>query len=94
MGYPGDPVRDDPYIKVKRPAWTKDGTILVFRKLEQLVISFEDYVTKNGPRWREFVPGGDISPPLNKEEAEGLFGARLLGRWKSVQFSIIPHNNM
>ncbi|KAG2336934.1 Dyp-type peroxidase [Suillus weaverae] len=83
MGYPGDPVRDDSTIKVKRPAWTKDGTILVFRKLEQSVILFEDYVQKNGPRWREFIPGGDISPPLNKQEAEDLFAARLIGRWKS-----------
>ncbi|KAG1769111.1 hypothetical protein EV702DRAFT_1049782 [Suillus placidus] len=83
MGYPGDPVRDDPTIKVKRPAWTKDGTILVFRKLEQSVILFEDYVQKNGLRWREFIPGGDISPPLTKQEAEDLFAARLIGRWKS-----------
>ncbi|KAG1849193.1 hypothetical protein F4604DRAFT_94485 [Suillus subluteus] len=83
MGYPGDPVWDDPTTKVKRPAWTKDGTILVFRKLEQSVISFEDYVQRNGPRWREFIPGGNISPPLNKQEAEDLFGARLIGRWKS-----------
>ncbi|KAG1807999.1 uncharacterized protein BJ212DRAFT_716478 [Suillus subaureus] len=83
MGYPGDPVRDNPTTKVKRPAWTKDGTILVFRKLEQSVISFEDYVQRNGPRWREFIPGGDISPPLNKQEAEDLFGARFIGRWKS-----------
>ncbi|KAG1851098.1 hypothetical protein DFJ58DRAFT_729085 [Suillus subalutaceus] len=64
MGYPGDPVRDDPTTK-----------------LEQSVISFEDYVQRNGPRWREFIPGGNISPPLNKQEAEDLFGARLIGRW-------------
>lgn len=87
MGYPGDPVRDDPTAKVKRPAWTKDGTMLVFRKLEQSVIPFEQYVEKNGPRWREFIPGGDITPALDKGEAEGLFAARLIGRWKSVRFS-------
>ncbi|KAG2338001.1 Dyp-type peroxidase [Suillus weaverae] len=83
MGYPGDPVRDDSTVKVKRPAWTKDGTILVIRMLEQSVILFEDYLQKNGHRWREFIPGGDISPPLSKQEAEDLFGARLIGRWKS-----------
>lgn len=44
MGYPGDPVRDDPTAKVKRPAWTKDGTMLVFRSLEQFVIPFEQNV--------------------------------------------------
>lgn len=82
MGYPGDPVLDDPN-KVKRPSWTKDGSMLVFRKLEQSVIPFEDYLKKNGPRWREFIPGGDISPPLTDQQGSDLFGARLIGRWKS-----------
>lgn len=86
MGYPGDPVRDDPNVLVKRPGWTKDGTILVFRKLEQYVVSFDDYLARLGPRWREFIPGGDISPPLSVDEARGLLGARLFGRWKSVRF--------
>jgi hypothetical protein len=79
MGYPGDPVRDDPTAKVKRPAWTKDGT------LEQSVIPFEQYVQRNGPRWREFIPGGNIISALNKGELEDLFAARLIGRWKSVR---------
>ncbi|KAG1840181.1 hypothetical protein DFJ58DRAFT_667317 [Suillus subalutaceus] len=79
MGYPGDPVRDDPTTKVKRPAWTKDGTISVFRKLEQSVISFENHVQRNGPRWREFIPGGDISPPLNNKKLKISSGHGLLG---------------
>ncbi|KAG1772906.1 hypothetical protein EV702DRAFT_1048505 [Suillus placidus] len=83
MGYPGDPVRDDSTIKVKRPAWTKDGTIMVFRKLEQSVIAFEKYVRDNGRRWPEFIPGGDKSFKLTKQEGEDLFAARLIGRWKS-----------
>lgn len=89
MGYPGDPVLDDPRVKVKRPSWTKDGTILVFRKLEQSVIPFEDYLATNGRRWREFIPGGEasVSPPLSDQEGADLFGARLLGRWKSVSFT-------
>jgi hypothetical protein len=88
MGYPGDPVLDDPRVKVKRPSWTKDGTILVFRKLEQSVIQFEEYLATNGRRWREFIPGGEasVSPPLSDQEGADLFGARLLGRWKSVSF--------
>jgi hypothetical protein len=86
MGYQGDPVVDNPNSTFKRPAWTKDGTILVFRKLEQSVIPFEDFVAKNGRRWREFVPGGEsgVVPPLTDKEGAGLFGARFIGRWKSV----------
>ncbi|KIK35127.1 hypothetical protein CY34DRAFT_17226 [Suillus luteus UH-Slu-Lm8-n1] len=60
MGYPGGPVRDNPTAKVKCPAWTKDGTLLVFRSLEQSVIPFEQYMQQNGPRWREFIPGGNV----------------------------------
>jgi hypothetical protein len=88
MGYPGDPVLDDPN-KVKRPSWTKDGSMLVFRKLEQSVMPFEDYLKKNGPRWREFIPGGDISPPLTDQQGSDLFGARLIGRWKSVCIHVL-----
>lgn len=86
MGYPGDPLFDNPSAKGKRPAWTKDGTIMVFRKLEQAVLLFEQYIAKQGSRWREFIPGGDISPPLSNAEGAELFGARFLGRWKSVRF--------
>ncbi|KAG1837457.1 hypothetical protein DFJ58DRAFT_862930 [Suillus subalutaceus] len=50
MGYPGDPVRDDPTTKVKRPAWTEDRSILVFRKLEQSAISL----------WRIVCRGMDL----------------------------------
>jgi len=95
MGYPGDPVLDDPRVEVKRPSWTKDGTILVFRKLEQSVIPFEEYLAKNGRRWREFIPGGEasVSQPLSDQEGADLFGARLLGRWKSVSFKPRPSSD-
>jgi len=83
MGYPGDPVRDDPSIKVKRPAWTKDGTMLVFRKLEQDVLLWDWFIDKNGKRWREFIPPGYTGPDLTREEGNDLFGARMVGRWKS-----------
>ncbi|KAJ1300374.1 hypothetical protein OPQ81_005193 [Rhizoctonia solani] len=81
MGYHGDPVPS-------RPKWTKDGTMMVFRKLEQSVVSFEKYLKDNGPRWKEFFPGGKeaadkLDPPLRPDEAAELFGARLVGRWKS-----------
>ncbi|KAG9123423.1 hypothetical protein FRC07_014957 [Ceratobasidium sp. 392] len=83
MGYPGDPVRDDPTIKVKRPAWTKDGTMLVFRKLEQDVLLWDWFADKNGKRWREFIPPGYTGPDLNTQQGKDLFEARLVGRWKS-----------
>ncbi|KAG8703032.1 hypothetical protein FRC09_004386, partial [Ceratobasidium sp. 395] len=83
MGYPGDPVRDDPTIKVKRPAWTKDGTMLVFRKLEQDVLLWDWFVDKNGRRWREFIPPGYTGPDLSTQEGNDLFAARMVGRWQS-----------
>ncbi|KAG9123940.1 hypothetical protein FRC07_013423 [Ceratobasidium sp. 392] len=77
MGYPGDPMLDS------RPSWTKDGTILVFRKLEQDVIGFENYVKERGQNWKNFIPKGNPGPDLSEQEGIDLFGARLLGRWKS-----------
>jgi Dyp-type peroxidase family len=43
MGYPGDSVFDKP-DSIQRPAFTKNGTFMVFRKLEQDVCGFEKYV--------------------------------------------------
>lgn len=82
MGYPGDPILDDPTIPVgsKRPSWTKDGTIMVFRKLEQDVKGFNDYLKKHSSAGRKIAP----NEGLTDKEASDLFGARLIGRWKSV----------
>ncbi|KAJ6470967.1 hypothetical protein C8R45DRAFT_836782 [Mycena sanguinolenta] len=80
MGYKGDPVFDNPDLAA-RPNWTKGGTIMVFRKLEQDVGGFNEYLKKNGRRWREFAPPG--CPELSDEEGAELWGARLVGRWKS-----------
>ncbi|CAE6439656.1 unnamed protein product [Rhizoctonia solani] len=81
MGYDGDPVPN-------RPEWCKDGTMMVFRKLEQSVLLFDKYTNDNGPRWKEFFPGGKeaadrLNPPLTNAEGAELFGARFVGRWKS-----------
>lgn len=84
MGHRGDPVLDDPNIKEKRPSWTKDGTILVFRQLSQDVVGFENYVTRKGKDWRTFIPGGPEGHDPSEIDGPGLFGARLIGRWKSV----------
>lgn len=83
LGYKGDPLVDDPNSTVKRPEWATDGTMMVFRKLEQDVLSFDKYIKTHGKRWREFAPGGDANNLTDEEGAE-LFGARMMGRWKSV----------
>ncbi|KAH7922349.1 Dyp-type peroxidase [Leucogyrophana mollusca] len=83
MGYKGDPVFDNPGLP-QRPEWTKCGSMMVFRKLEQDVLGFRDYLTKNGPSWREFTPVPDeVQPPLSDAEGAEFFGARIVGRWKS-----------
>ncbi|KAG0708650.1 hypothetical protein DFH29DRAFT_426704 [Suillus ampliporus] len=76
-GYKGDPALH------KRPAWVKDGSFMAFRKLEQLVPEFNQYLSKNGPRWREFVPKVYAGPPLSSDEGAALWGARMVGRWPS-----------
>lgn len=83
MGYTGDPVFDNKKLPVtfKRPAWTKGGSMMVFRKLEQDVEGFNKYLEKNQKKWSDFVPSGTT---LSDKEGREYFGARMLGRWKSV----------
>ncbi|ESK83484.1 dyp-type peroxidase family protein [Moniliophthora roreri MCA 2997] len=56
-----------------RPAWAKDGSFLAFRQLQQFVPEFDQFVIDNALK----VPG------LTKQENIDLFGARMVGRWKS-----------
>lgn len=73
-----------------RPGWSKDGSFLVFRYLEQLVPEFDDFVSNHPIQ----IEG------LDKDEQIALAGyghrvldqvlhahlflrARLIGRWKS-----------
>ncbi|OBZ77251.1 Dye-decolorizing peroxidase msp1 [Grifola frondosa] len=87
MGYKGDPLLPDPKNPKAptRPAWTKDGSFMVFRKLEQNVEDFNTYLKQNGPYWRNFVPKDhdSVKDPLTDAEGAELWGARMLGRWKS-----------
>lgn len=57
--------------KVPRPDWAKDGTFLAFRHLSQLVPEFNDFLEAHPISGVPFKQGVD------------LFGARLMGRWKS-----------
>ncbi|KAF7323737.1 Fungal peroxidase [Mycena kentingensis (nom. inval.)] len=56
-----------------RPDWTKDGSFLAFRQLKQLVPEFNQFVNANPLP----VKG------LTKQQQSDLFGARMVGRWKS-----------
>ncbi|KAJ5648085.1 hypothetical protein N7490_004457 [Penicillium lividum] len=65
FGHDGE-MDDNPDLK--HPAWAKDGSILVVRKIKQLV-----------PEWNKFIESE--APKLNF--TPGQFGARLVGRWQS-----------
>ena len=58
-----------------RPSWAKSGSFLAFRQLKQRVPEFNKFVADNALS----VPG------LSKQENTDLFGARTVGRWKSVR---------
>ena len=91
MGYKGDPVLDNPNGQ-QRPPWTKDGSLMAFRKLQQDVPEFDTYLRKLGPTWRDRVYDPDsVQPPLSNEEGAELAGAQIVGRWKSV--SVIELND-
>lgn len=52
-----------------KPEWMKDGSFLVFRKLEQHVGKWNDFVAN---RWKDAGSKGAAQ-----------FGAQLMGRWQS-----------
>lgn len=60
----------------KRPKWALDGSFLCFRKLQQLVPEFNNFLKQNA------LPSGGSE----------LLGARLVGRWKSGQYFTFPPN--
>jgi hypothetical protein len=80
MGYKGDPIFDDPK-KTQRPKFTKDGSFMVFRKLEQAVLLLEDYINKNYISIPDKAGDGTY---LTDKEKKALFGARMVGRFKKV----------
>ncbi|QRW15530.1 Dyp-type peroxidase family [Rhizoctonia solani] len=61
-----DPVAD-------RPEWATDGSFLAFRKLQQLVPEFRDFLLKN--------PLQETYP--DRRKGSELLGAKLFGRWPS-----------
>lgn len=79
MGYKGDAVFDNS-SRVQRPAFTKDGSFMVFRKLEQDVLGFENYIDTNWSAIPAYYSNSDM---LSDEERKELFGARIVGRFKT-----------
>jgi len=80
LGYKGDPVYDD-RTALARPTFTKDGSFMVFRKLEQNVLYLEDYINQN---WRT-IDQVINNIQLTEAQRKALFGARMFGRFKSVR---------
>lgn len=67
-----------------RPTWTKNGSFTVFRKLEQDVLKFWVEIRKaalDEAKTRE--AGRDV---YNIEP--NLLAAKLMGRWKSGQYTV------
>ncbi|KAK0199303.1 hypothetical protein DFS33DRAFT_1233575, partial [Desarmillaria ectypa] len=60
-----------------RPGWAKDESLLVFRYMFQLVPEFDNFLEKHPI----------IAPRLSHEAGSELRGARMVGRWKSGQFT-------
>lgn len=71
LGQPGDTVA------TSRPSWAKNGSILVYRHLDQLVPEFDKFKLDNPLHPLE----------IGVEQGAELLGARLVGRWKSGE----PH---
>ena len=61
----------------QRPPWAKNGSILVYRHLNQLVPEFDKFKRDNA-----------LQVPLHGvEKGAELLGARMFGRWKSGESS-------
>jgi hypothetical protein len=52
---------DDAIAPLSRPDWAKDSSFLVFRKLQQFVVEFNDFSARNP------IPDKDIIPALGSE---------------------------
>ena len=90
MGYEGDPVYDQHLANPnapKRPWWTKNGSLMAFRNLEQDVFGFEAFLNERAPYWKEHTPvSTEVQPPFkNDQEKADFIGATIVGRWKSVR---------
>lgn len=79
--------------KLKHPAWAKDGSFLVIRKIKQFVPEFNQYVALSPLHiWRWSDRGNcrflkSEAPKLHFDEEQ--LAARLVGRWRSGKLQTI-----
>jgi len=79
LGYKGDPVYDD-RTALARPTFTKDGSFMVFRKLEQNILYLEDYINQN---WRTIDQGiNNIQLTEAQRKAHGCLAVS--SRWGTL----------
>lgn len=74
-GQEGDEIKD-------RPSWTKNGSFLVYRQLNQFVPEFNKFLFDN-PVVAPSDPRIPFPPDWTHEKGSELTGARMVGRWKS-----------
>jgi len=79
--------REGDLLAAQRPAWTLDGSFLVFRHLKQLVPEFNDFCERNALPVKP-APAGFVTPT-----GAELLGARMTGRWKSGRFTQLLVND-
>ena len=86
MGYEGDPVYDQHLANPnapKRPWWTKNGSLMAFRNLEQDVFGFEAFLNERAPYWKEHTPvSTEVQPPFKNDQ--GLSKKTALAATKDV----------
>ena len=82
LGQPGDT------LAPTRAPWTKNGSFLSYRHLQQLVPEFNAFL-------KDVVLSSIVTPPLpSATDSEDIqkrvdfLGARLVGRWKSGMISV------
>jgi Dyp-type peroxidase family len=61
----------------QRPKWSKDGSFLVFRQLQELAPEFDAFIMDNAIQ----DPTGKVQ--LTQREGADLLAARMFGRWPS-----------
>lgn len=79
MGYPNEDGES-----LSGPAWwlKRNGSFMVYRKLQQDVAQFQDKVWDLGRRWVETKPAALSGATLSTHASFELMAAKLAGRWR------------
>jgi len=79
FGYPQPPAPQRP-PQPPTPDWVKNGSFMVFRRLNQLVPEFTNYILDQAEHIQVTDSNGNV---LGTQMDPVLLGARMVGRWKS-----------